>query len=69
MSTKDTVNINGIDYFLAELSEAAQRELSMLQATDAKLVELQRDVAIHQTARNAYAKALADLLPAAPLRH
>lgn len=65
MSTSEIIQINGVEYKVANLSEAARRELAMLQATDAKLAELQRDVAINQTARNAYANALAALLPSA----
>jgi hypothetical protein len=65
MSTSEVINIDGVEYRLSSLSEAARRELAMLQATDAKLAELQRDVAINQTARNAYANALAALLPTA----
>ncbi|NGZ85411.1 hypothetical protein GW587_14245 [Duganella sp. SAP-35] len=65
MNTNDLIQINGIEYKLSELSEAARRELAMLQQTDARLAELQRDVAICSTARNAYANALAALLPAA----
>lgn len=65
MNTNDIIHINGVAYNAADLSEAARRELSMLQATDAKLAELQRDLAISQTARNAYAHALAALLPRA----
>jgi len=65
MSTSEIIQINGIEYKVANLSEAARRELAMLQATDARLAELQRDVAINQTARNAYANALVALLPSA----
>jgi hypothetical protein len=65
MNLSETININGIDYPVAAMPEAALRELAMLQATDAKLAELQRDLAIHQTARNAYAAALKALLPSA----
>ncbi|WP_395400474.1 hypothetical protein ACHMW6_23815 [Pseudoduganella sp. UC29_106] len=65
MSTSEFIKIDGVEYSLSSLSEAARRELAMLQATDAKLAELQRDVAINQTARNAYANALAALLPPA----
>ena len=65
MNTSEIIQIDGIEYKLADLSDAARRELAMLHATDARLAELQRDVAINQTARNAYANALAALLPAA----
>lgn len=65
MSTSEIIQVNGIEYNVANLSEAARRELAMLQATDAKLAELQRDLAINQTARNAYANALVALLQSA----
>lgn len=35
----------------------------MLAATDAKIRSLQAELAIVQTARNAYAKALSEVLP------
>ncbi len=62
MSSNDTIKIGDIEYKISDLSEAALRELTMLQATEAKLAELQRDLAINQTARNAYASALTALL-------
>lgn len=63
MNTSDIIQINGTEYRISDLSDEARRELAMLQATEARLAELQRDVAINQTARNAYANALAALLP------
>jgi len=58
-----TIKINDKDYDLDLLSVEAKAQLDMLIATDNKLKELQRDVAIAQTARNAYATALQALLP------
>lgn len=63
MNPSEIIQINGNAYRIADLSEEARRELAMLQATEARLAELQRDLAISQTARNAYANALAALLP------
>lgn len=58
-----TIKIDDKDYDLDMLSTEAKQQLEMLAATDAKLRELQRDLAIAQTARNAYARALSELLP------
>ena len=46
-----------------DLSQEANAQLEMLMACENKLRELQRDVMITQTARNAYANALKSLLP------
>ena len=58
-----TIKIDDKDYDLDQVSTEARQQLEMLAATDAKLRELQRDLAIAQTARNAYARALSELLP------
>ena len=58
-----TIKIDDKDYDIDQLSKEAKQQLEMLAATDAKLRELQHDLAITQTARNAYARALGELLP------
>lgn len=58
-----TVTINGIDYDSDTLSDAAKAQLTSLQVTDAEIQRLNIQLAITQTARNAYARALSDLLP------
>ena len=58
-----TIKIDDKDYDLDALSAEAKAQLEMLVATDNKVRELQRDMAIAQTARNTYARALAELLP------
>jgi len=63
--TMDTIKIDDKEYKFSELSEDARAQLLSLQATDAKIAELQRDMAIAQTARMAYARALNELLPVA----
>ncbi|KQW87501.1 hypothetical protein ASC94_29485 [Massilia sp. Root418] len=64
MSTIDKMQINGITYDLADLSPEAKQQLEMVRATDAKLADLKRDMAIIQTARNVYVAELVKLLPA-----
>ena len=66
MSTIDKMQINGVTYDLADLSPEAKQQLEMVRATDAKLADLKRDMAIIQTARNVYVAELVKLLPAAP---
>lgn len=52
------ITIDNIDYDLDDLSDAAKAQLASLQAVDRRLSQLQEEVAIHQTARIAYANAL-----------
>lgn len=58
-----TININNCEYDISQLSPEARQQVDMLLACDQRLRELQRDLAITQTARNAYANALQGLLP------
>lgn len=58
-----TVKIDDRTYDLDKLSADARQQLEMLAATEQKLRELQRDLAITQTARNAYMTALKAALP------
>ena len=54
------VTIDGADYDLDEMSDNAKAQLESLVAVDKKIGEIQQDLAILQTARNAYAVALRD---------
>ncbi|MDP3301983.1 MAG: DUF6447 family protein [Sulfuricurvum sp.] len=58
-----TVTINDKEYKLEDLSEEAKAQLVSIQVVDQKLADLNTQVAIMQTARNAYAQALTALLP------
>ena len=58
-----TVSIDGKNYTLDALSDQAKIQLAGLQSADQKLAQLQQDMAIMQTARMAYARALAEALP------
>jgi hypothetical protein len=63
MEPDTQLTIDGKQYALAALSEPARQQLQMLQMCEQRLQELQRDLAITQTARNAYLRALKELLP------
>ena len=58
-----TITIDDLEYDLDTLSDAAKAQLGSLQAVDRRIAALQEELAIHQTARNAYANALKALLP------
>ena len=58
-----TVKIDDREYDIDKLPPEAKQQLDMVVATENKLRELQRDVMIVQTARNAYLAALKSTLP------
>ncbi len=55
--------IDGKEYDTDHLSDEAKGNLNMLQLTDNEIKRLQFQLAIAQTARNAYGKAVEGLLP------
>ena len=61
----ETITINGVDYELDSLSEDAKAQIAALQLVNERLVKAEQEVAILQTARNAYAHVLQELLPSA----
>ena len=56
------IRIDEVDYESDLLTEEAKAQLISVQHTDQKIAELQRDLAIAQTARASYASALRELL-------
>ena len=56
------IKIDDKEYDLDSISTDAKAQIEMLLATDNKIRELQRDLAIAQTARIAYGKALTSAL-------
>ncbi|WP_420412687.1 hypothetical protein [Roseibium sp.] len=57
------ITIDGREYAISDLSQDALNQLSSMTTVDRKIAELQQQIAIYQTARNAYAQALAAALP------
>lgn len=53
-----TINIDDKEYDVDDLSENAKNQLNSIMVTDRKIKELQADLAIAQTARVSYARAL-----------
>lgn len=66
MKRHPMIAIESKEYDLNTFSTETKQQLEMLVTTDNKIRELQRDLAISQTARIAYAKALQEALPALP---
>lgn len=63
-SKKSTITIDGKAYALDDLSENARSQIVNLRVTDQEIARLQTQLAIAQTARAAYARALAAELQA-----
>ena len=63
MANEQTITIDGQNYNLADLSDAARNQLVNLRVTDQEIARLQQQMAIAQTARVAYANALKAELP------
>ena len=59
------VTIDNQEYETDTLSAEAKAQLSGLQFVDSEIARLQAQMAIYQTARNAYGKALKEILPVA----
>lgn len=60
--TDKTITIDGKNYELSNLSESARAQVGNLRVTDAEIKRIQAQLAIFQTARQAYATALKDEL-------
>ncbi len=56
------IKIDNKDYDRDALSDDAKKQLQAIQATDQEIQRLNIQLAIAQTARNAYGKALQNLL-------
>ena len=58
-----TIRVDDREYDTDTLSAEARQQLEMLVAAENRLRELQRDIALVQTARNAYLSVLRSHLP------
>jgi hypothetical protein len=63
MNDEVEVTVHGVSYKVSELSEEAQGQVANLQFVDAQMAQLNSQLAVYQTARNAYEAALQQLLP------
>ena len=58
MNLPEYITINGTNYSSAKLSEEARNQVLNVQIVDTEIARLQQQLAIAQTARNAYSNAL-----------
>jgi hypothetical protein len=58
-----TLTIDGKEYDTEQLSDQAKAELGSMNVVDQKIASLNQEIAIMNTARNAYAWALGAALP------
>ena len=58
-----TLTIDGKEYDTEQLSDAAKAQVTNVQIVDQRIAQLRQELAIMQTARNAYANALQAELP------
>jgi hypothetical protein len=63
MTDAQKITIDGKEYDLASLTDEAKNQLMNVRVADQKIASAQQDLAVLQTARNAYARALAEALP------
>ncbi|CAA0091047.1 DUF6447 family protein [Zhongshania aliphaticivorans] len=63
MTDAQKITIDGKEYDLASLTNEAKSQLMNIRVADQKIASAQQDLAVLQTARNAYARALAEALP------
>lgn len=57
------IKINDVDYKVDDLSDDAKGQLQGIQVAEAEIKRLNMQLALAQTARNAYMQALQSVLP------
>lgn len=62
-ANQQTVTIDDVKYNVADLSDEAKNQMVNIRVTDEEIRRLQQRMAIAQTARVSYARALVDILP------
>lgn len=63
MPEKGILNFNGKEYKIADLSKEAQEQVTNLRVCDVEIAQLKARLAIAETARSTYARALEMKLP------
>ena len=66
---KDTISIDNKDYKLSALTAECKAQIESLQFCDSEIARLNAKLAVATTARNAYRKAVGELLPEEEVKH
>ena len=59
---KQSVTVDGVDYPFENLSDVAKSNIISIQFSDEQILQLQNELAISNTARNGYIRALTNEL-------
>lgn len=52
------ITVDGLDYHTEDLTDNGKAQLASLQFLEQQMAKLKSEIAVYQTARNAYAQAL-----------
>jgi hypothetical protein len=52
------ITVDGLDYNTEDLTDNGKAQLASLQFLEQQMIKLKSEIAVYQTARNAYAQAL-----------
>ena len=63
MANGQTITIDDKEYLIEDMSDEAKAQVNSLKVVDQKIANLEQEIAIMKTARNAYARALGAALP------
>ena len=68
-TNEETITIDEIEYKVSELSDECRAEIQSLAFNEAMIVRLTNELAVAQTALNAYRRAVSDTLPSKDSKH
>ena len=58
VAEKRAVTVDGVDYSFENLSDVAKSQIKSIQFSEEQILQLQNELAISNTARNGYIRAL-----------
>ena len=65
----EIITIDDTEYKVSDLSEQCRAEIQSLSFTTARIQQLKAEIAVAETASNAYKAAIADTLPKKTAKH
>ena len=68
-TNEETITIDEIEYKVSELSDECRAEIQSLAFNEAMIVRLTNELAVAQTALNAYRRAVSETLPSKDSKH
>ena len=68
-TNEETITVDEIEYKVSELSDECRAEIQSLAFNEAMIVRLTNELAVAQTALNAYRRAVSETLPSKDSKH